>query len=63
MSDTVQAEYTLVIPHEQTCELIQGRVPHDVLIACISAVKALHEPVAESVAKNRRPSARKAGAA
>lgn len=34
-------EYTLIIPHDDACALIAGTVPHDVMVACISAVRSL----------------------
>ena len=52
----MDAEYTIIIPHDDACELIAGRVPHAVMVALISAVKALTETPAEGLesAKNRR---------
>lgn len=54
LPDLSCAEYTIILPHADACELIAGRVPHDVTIACISGVKALYETPAESVGKPRR---------
>ena len=55
LPDLSQAEYTIILPHEAACLLIQGTVRQDVRVACISAIKALIETPAESVARfNRR---------
>lgn len=54
LPDLSCAEYTLILPHDDACELIAGRVPHQVLVACISGIKALAEPIAETVTKPRR---------
>ncbi len=48
------ADYTLVIPYAQACELIAGRVPHDVVIACISGIKAMQETPADFVESRTR---------
>lgn len=64
--DASLIDYTLVIPHDAVCELIRGVVPHDVLVVCISSVKAMHETPAgfvEATAQKRRQRTRKAGAA
>lgn len=48
------ADYTLIIPHAQLCELIAGRVPHDVMVACWSCVRAITETPAETMTKPTR---------
>ena len=54
LPDLSNAEYTIILPHDAACELIAGRVRQDVLIACISGVKALMETPAEAITKPRR---------
>lgn len=54
MQPDFDADYTLIVPHAQLCELIAGRVPHDVLIACVSCVRAITETPAETMTKPRR---------
>lgn len=54
MTEDFDAEYTLILPHADVCELIAGRVPRGVIVACLSAVKALTEPAEESVTRPRR---------
>lgn len=45
----MDAEYTLIIPHDDACELIAGRVPQAVIVALISGIKALTETPAEGL--------------
>lgn len=60
----MNVEYTIILPHDDVCELIAGRVPHDVLVACLSAVKAMTETPADGVdSMKRRTRARKDRAA
>ncbi len=54
LPDLSCAEYTIILPHDAACELIAGRVPHDVLIACLSSVIAITTPAAESVQRPRK---------
>ena len=63
LPDLSCAEYTIILPHEAACELIAGRVPHDVLIACLSSVIAITATPAESVTRPRKRLARSIGAA
>jgi hypothetical protein len=48
------ADYTIVIPHEQACELICGRIPHDVLISLLSAVRSLIDTPAKELPRRAR---------
>lgn len=52
--DSSLIDYHLIIPHDAVCELIAGRVRHDVLVACLSAVKAMHEPPAAFLESERQ---------
>jgi hypothetical protein len=61
--DLSTADYTIILPHDDACELIAGRVPHQVLVVLISAIKALHETPAEGVDTMKRRRARKDRAA
>ena len=54
LPDLSSVHYTLVITHEELCELIAGRVPHDVLVMCLSGMIAMSEEPAEFVAKPKR---------
>lgn len=54
LPDLSCAEYTIILPHDDLCELIAGRVPHDVLIACLSSVIALTETPADFVKRPRK---------
>lgn len=59
MSTPDHPEYTLILPHDAACDLILGIVRHDVLVACISAVKALHETPAELIESLKQRKRRK----
>lgn len=63
LPDLSCAEYTIILPHDDVCELIAGRVPHQVMVACISGIKALTETPEETMTKPRRTRARKDRAA
>ncbi len=52
--DLSNVDYTIVIPHAQACELLQGNVPVDVLTAIISGMRAMSETPAEAIKKPRR---------
>ena len=54
LPDLSNVEYTIILPHDVACELLQGRVPVDVLTAIISGVRAMLETPAETVKKPRR---------
>lgn len=54
----MNAEYTIVLPHDDACALIRGEVPHDVMVACISAVRSLArtpEDVIRDMRERQRP--------
>ena len=48
------ADYTFRLPHADVCELIAGRGPHDVVVLCLSAVRAITEPIQETMTKPKR---------
>ena len=54
LPDLSCAEYTIILPHEVVCELIAGRVPHDVLVACLSSVRALMSTPADVGTRPRK---------
>ena len=54
LPDLCNVEYTIILPHDVACELLQGNVPVDVLTAILSGVRAMLETPAEAVKKRRR---------
>lgn len=54
MSQPDPIEITLILPESEACDLIAGKVPHTVMVACISGLKAMHETPADFVSKPRK---------
>lgn len=48
------SEYTVILSYEAACDLIAGRVPHELKVACISGIKSLSEEPAVSSKSRQR---------